>query len=117
MPPLAKHAGTPDACLACQLAETPRERNQVIWEHAVSQFAEQSGVDTSMLHGGDLELMVRTWASAAVVGQLDAKLHGVLPVEVVSPDSPQGRYVLVGIWAAIGVVFFIICSGIWRFFT
>lgn len=117
MPPLAKHAGTPDACLICQLAETPRERNAAIWEHAVAQFAEQSGADVSLLTRADLEPLVRTWARSAAVGQLDTRLHALVPVDVVEPDGHRGRFVLAGIWTAIGFIFIIICSGIWRFFT
>jgi hypothetical protein len=123
MPPLAKHAGTPDACLACQLADSPRERNEVIWEHAVAQFADQSGVDVAPHTRADLELLIKAWSRSVAVVQMDAALHegtrtrpNGFRFEPARGPHPSA-YAMGGILAAIGIVFIIICSGIWRFFT
>jgi hypothetical protein len=123
MPPLAKHAGTPDACLTCRLADSPRERNEVIWEHALAQFADQSGVDVAAHTRADLELFVKAWSRSAAVVQMDAALHtetstrpNSFRFEPTRGPHPSA-YAMGVILAAISLIFIIICSGIWRFFT
>jgi hypothetical protein len=135
MPPLAKHAGTPDACPACALTlprpavmsalseDTRRRiRDEMVWMHAVAQFADQSGVDVALHSRSDLELLIRAWSRSAAVVQLDAELHNLAYLSPAGsrPDDGFNRgqaFAMGGILTGIAVVFFIICSGIWRFFT
>lgn len=120
MSPLAKHAGTPDACPTCLLAADQFARREFAWQHAVAQFADQSGVDITVHTRDDLELLIRAWARSKTVVQMDARLFGE------TRKHPNGfrfrgghgsAYAMGGILTGILICFIIICTGIWRFFT
>jgi hypothetical protein len=109
-----KHAGTPDTCGLCALPEDQFARREAVWQHALAQFVDQSGIDPDSLALSDLVPMVRSWALAGAVAQADRLLlaeAGPPPSPAPSPAPWPFRLTLFAILVCLSII----CSGVWRF--
>lgn len=116
-----RHEGMPEGCPVCfPLPVDFGERQEAIWQHAVSQFVDQSGVDASALSRADLIPLVRSWAVANRVAVIERRLFG----ESTDPRSPEverftrwSYRLAVSLFFAVLVCLLLVCAGVWRFFS
>lgn len=121
MPSVAKHVGIPESCPCCgPLPVDWNLRQEAIWQHAVSQFVDQSGVDVSPLSRADLVPLVRSWAQTKAVARMsqtlfdetDSPLHTV--GDRFTPRSARlALFLMLAVLACLGII----CSGVWRFLS
>ena len=116
----AKHVGTPEQCPSCVLPEDQFARREAVWQHALAQFVDQSGADTSLLTRSDLVPLVRSWAQANAVARMDLTLFDETcsprpaPPDHLEPWSARFALLLMlAVLACLGII----CSGIWRFLS
>ena len=121
MPSDTKHVGMPESCPACLLPEDQFARREAVWEHALAQFADQSGVDVSSLPSSDLVPMVRSWAMAGAVARMDRELFAdELASRAARAEARSERWAVrlaAFLMLAVLVCLGIVCSGVWRFLT
>lgn len=113
----AKHQGTPDACRECWPLPIDFDgRQEAIWQHAIAQFVDQSGVDVTGLSRADLVPLVKSWGQANTVTTLERRLFDEEPPVPAARRHPVDRLAAF-LLLAVFVCLSLICTGVWRFLS
>lgn len=118
MPYAVKHVGTPDVCPACILPADQFARREAVWSHALAQFADQSRVDVNTLPMSDLVPLVRSWARARMVADMERTLLAESPRPPAARRfEPRSARLALCLMLAVCACLALICSSAWRLFS